>query len=60
MRAAQSKYRWSRFGGEDVSSAGESLLNLLFKPIESENPDSSEPSAFTVQRFRDAMNIEAM
>ena len=41
----------SWFGGEDVSSAGESLLNLLFKPIESENPDSSEPSALTVQWF---------
>ena len=47
----------SWFGGECVSSAGESLLNMLFKPIESENPDSSEPSALTVQWFRDAMTL---
>ena len=40
------------FGEEDGSSAGESSPILLFKLKGSENPDSSEPSALTVARWR--------
>ena len=49
--AAESKQR-QMLVCDKMVSAVEFSPNLLFEPIESESPDSSEPSALTVVRCR--------